>query len=110
MFRITMSPAAYSNSTTCLAVITHRPSCSRMRRSRGSGMPSRMAETAADMPQSYRTFKNDAQEPSDKTARHRLTDDLLPEIWGSRSEGRRKAEIVPSVGKRQLVSVLRGGG
>src|SRR5271154_3839417 len=81
MFRITMSPAAYSNSTTCPAVITHRPSCSRMRRSRGSGMPSRMAETAADMPQSYRTFKNDAQEPSDKTARHRLTDDLLPEIW-----------------------------
>ncbi|HLN71448.1 MAG TPA: CHAT domain-containing protein, partial [Streptosporangiaceae bacterium] len=52
-----------------------------MRRSRGSGMPSRMAETAADMPQSYQTFKNDAQEIPDKTARHRLAADLLPEIW-----------------------------
>jgi hypothetical protein len=41
-----------------------------------------MAETAADMPQPYRTFKNDAQEPSDKAARHRLMADLLPEIWG----------------------------
>src|SRR5580693_8098611 len=29
---------------------------------------------------------------------------------GARSEGRRKAEVVPSVGKRQLVSVLRDGG
>ena len=44
-------------------------------------MPSRMAETAADMPQSYQIFNNDAQEPLNKTARHRLTADLLPEIW-----------------------------
>ena len=44
-------------------------------------MPSRMAETAADMPQSYQIFKNDAQEIPDKTARHRLAADLLPEIW-----------------------------
>ena len=29
---------------------------------------------------------------------------------GARSEGRRKAEVVPSVWKRQLVSVLRDGG
>jgi len=42
-----------------------------------------MAETAADMPQSYQTFKNDAQEIPDKTARHRLAADLLPEIWAS---------------------------
>jgi hypothetical protein len=40
-----------------------------------------MAETAADMPQSYQIFKNDAQETPDKTARHRLAADLLPEIW-----------------------------
>jgi hypothetical protein len=41
-----------------------------------------MAETAADMPQSYQTFKNDAQETPEKAARHRLAADLLPEIWG----------------------------
>jgi len=40
-----------------------------------------MAETAADMPRSYQIFKNDAQECPDKTARHRLAADLLPEIW-----------------------------
>jgi hypothetical protein len=51
-----------------------------MRRSRGSGMPSRMAETAADMPQSYQTLKMTHRKPSDKAARHRLAADLLPEI------------------------------
>jgi hypothetical protein len=39
-----------------------------------------MAETAADMPPSYQTFKNDAQETPEKAARHRLAADLLPEI------------------------------
>src|ERR1700691_1823432 len=73
MFRITTSRAAYSNSTTRPAVITHRPSSSCMRRSRGSGMPSRIAATAADMPLSYQTFKKYAQEGPDKTACHRPT-------------------------------------
>jgi hypothetical protein len=40
-----------------------------------------MAETAADMPQSYQIFKNDAQESPDEAARHRIAADLLPEIW-----------------------------
>ena len=93
MFRITMSPASYSNSTTGPAEITHRPSCWRMRRSRGSGMPSRMAETAADMPQSYRTFKNYAQEPSDKAARHGLMAYPLPEIWGAPGSTGTKEEM-----------------
>src|SRR5579859_5333409 len=82
MFRITTSPAAYSNSTTRPAVITHRPSCSCRRRSRGSGMPSRMAATAADMPLPYQSFKKYAQESPDKTACHRPMTVLLPEIWG----------------------------
>src|SRR5271165_2386639 len=81
MFRITTSPAAYSNSTTRPAVITHRPSCSCMRRSRGSGMPSRIAATAADIPLSYQSFKKYAQESPDKTACHRLMAVLSPEIW-----------------------------
>ena len=80
MFRITMSPAAYSNSTTGPAVITHRPSCSRMRRSRGSGMPSRMAATAADMPLPYQSFNNYAQISPEKTACHGPAASLLPDL------------------------------
>src|SRR6266851_6425770 len=83
MFRITTSPAGYSNSTTRPAVITHRPSCSCMRRSRGSGMPSRIAATAADIPLSYQSFKKYAQECPDKTACHRPMAVLSPEIWAS---------------------------
>src|SRR5712691_4133520 len=86
MFRITTSPAAYSNSTTRPAVITHRPSCSCLRRSRGSGMPSRIAATAADMPLSYQSFKKYAQESPGKTACHRPMAVLSPEIWGRLSE------------------------
>src|SRR5258707_201248 len=81
MFRITTSPAGYSNSTTRPAVITHRPSCSCIRRSRGSGMPSRIAATAADMPLSYQSFKKYAQESTSKTACHRPMAVLSPEIW-----------------------------
>src|SRR6266536_3110088 len=54
-----------------------------MRRSRGSGMPSRMAATAADMPLSYHCFDNYAQISPDKTACHGPAASLLPEIWDS---------------------------
>src|SRR5512135_180519 len=92
MFRITTSPAAYSNSTVGPAVITHRPSCSCMRRSRGSGMPSRMAATAADMPQSYQSFNKYAQTVLGKTAHHAPTGDPPPEIWGRVCPGAIRAQ------------------
>ena len=67
MFRIAVSAASYSNRTTGPAEITHRPPEVSIRRSRGSGMPSRMAATAADMPLSYQSFNNYAQVIADKT-------------------------------------------
>src|SRR6266851_4208473 len=94
MFRITTSPAAYSNSTTRPAVITHRPSCSCMRRSRGSGMPSRIAATAADMPLSYQSFKKYAQESPGKTACHRPMAVLSPEIWGYFDNGKLHTDTI----------------
>src|SRR5271166_1739077 len=113
MFRITTSPAAYSNSTTRPAVITHRPSCSCMRRSRGSGMPSRIAATAADIPLSYQSFKKYAQESPDKTACHRLMAVLSPEIWvqETRGIGRRSAGGGQGQGDDGLhdVAVVGGG-
>src|SRR5260370_39574872 len=81
MFRIAVSAASYSNRITDPAEITHRSPGWCIRRSRGSGMPPRIAATAADMPLSYQTFKNYAHGIPDKTARHGLHVCLLPEIW-----------------------------
>jgi len=50
MLRIAVSAASQSNSTRLPAVTTHRPTTWCRRRSRGSGMPARIAVTAADIP------------------------------------------------------------
>ena len=53
MCRIAASSSANRNSCTDPAKITVSPPVSRRRRSRGEGIPSRMAEAAADIPAAY---------------------------------------------------------